>query len=256
VVPGILVLVGKVAFLICLYGFLLVVYRGLLAEAQRGGRPVAARDAGARPTVERWELRPPASGPAMLRPGAPPAGARAVPPATSAAAPAAAASAAAGAVVGAALGAAATATPAPPQVAPEAPPEAPEAAAPVVPAMLRESRPREAAPEAAPPPRALQPVAALVVLTAPEAGLPGGQRVTLSEVVRLGRGDDNQVVLRDRFVSSHHAEITQQGGGHVLRDLGSTNGTFRNGARVSREVLLQDGDRIGIGTSMFTFHAH
>ncbi|RXL61999.1 FHA domain-containing protein, partial [Citrobacter sp. AAK_AS5] len=77
----------------------------------------------------------------------------------------------------------------------------------------------------------------------------------LNEVMRLGRADDNHTVLRDRFVSSHHAEISREAGGYVLRDLGSTNGTFRNGARLDKSVVLQEGDRIGIGTSMFTFHS-
>jgi S1-C subfamily serine protease len=52
---------------------------------------------------------------------------------------------------------------------------------------------------------------------------------------------------RDLDVSSRHAGIVRQGETFVVRDLGSTNGTFVNGARVSGDVILADGDVIGLG---------
>src|SRR5256886_9256497 len=48
-------------------------------------------------------------------------------------------------------------------------------------------------------------------------------------------------------VSSRHAGIVRHGASFVLRDLGSTNGTFVNGARISGDVVLADGDVIGLG---------
>src|SRR2546430_11732123 len=48
-------------------------------------------------------------------------------------------------------------------------------------------------------------------------------------------------------VSSRHAGIVRHGASFVLRDLGSTNGTFVNGARISADVVLADGDVIGLG---------
>src|SRR5437773_340840 len=52
---------------------------------------------------------------------------------------------------------------------------------------------------------------------------------------------------RDLDVSSRHAGIVRHGASFVLRDLGSTNGTFVNGARISGDVVLAAGDVIGLG---------
>jgi len=52
---------------------------------------------------------------------------------------------------------------------------------------------------------------------------------------------------RDLDVSSRHAVIVRQGEGFTVRDLGSKNGTFVNGQRISSEVTLEDGDVIAFG---------
>ncbi|MGH7548681.1 MAG: FHA domain-containing protein, partial [Gemmatimonadales bacterium] len=52
---------------------------------------------------------------------------------------------------------------------------------------------------------------------------------------------------RDLDVSSRHAAIVRQGDTFVVRDLGSKNGTFVNGRRLTGEAALQDGDVIGFG---------
>ena len=52
---------------------------------------------------------------------------------------------------------------------------------------------------------------------------------------------------RDLDVSSRHAGIVRHGESFVVRDLGSTNGTFVNGARISGDAVLADGDVIGLG---------
>lgn len=52
---------------------------------------------------------------------------------------------------------------------------------------------------------------------------------------------------RDLDVSARHAGIVRHGETFVVRDLGSTNGTFVNGARITAEVLLADGDVITFG---------
>ncbi|HKW42307.1 MAG TPA: FHA domain-containing protein, partial [Gemmatimonadales bacterium] len=52
---------------------------------------------------------------------------------------------------------------------------------------------------------------------------------------------------RDRDVSSRHAAIIRQGDRFAVRDLGSTNGTFVNGTRITGDVALADGDVIGFG---------
>ena len=52
---------------------------------------------------------------------------------------------------------------------------------------------------------------------------------------------------RDLDVSARHAGIVRHGETFVVRDLGSTNGTFVNGARITGEVMLADGDVITFG---------
>jgi hypothetical protein len=51
----------------------------------------------------------------------------------------------------------------------------------------------------------------------------------------------------DASVSARHAQLLRGGGGWELRDLGSTNGTYLNGRRLSAPARLRDGDRIGLG---------
>ena len=59
----------------------------------------------------------------------------------------------------------------------------------------------------------------------------------------IGRGADADIVLRNNNVSRKHAQITVQGDRCQVRDMGSTNGTYVNGARVLGDGLwLQDGD--------------
>src|SRR5262245_3793223 len=85
----------------------------------------------------------------------------------------------------------------------------------------------------------------LVVISGPSVGemckLRGDRTV-------LGRGDRTDIRISDDGVSREHAAIVREGGSLVLQDLGSTNGTFCNGARVPRQELA-DGDKIAIGSS-------
>ncbi|WP_038172308.1 FHA domain-containing protein [Verrucomicrobium sp. BvORR106] len=55
-----------------------------------------------------------------------------------------------------------------------------------------------------------------------------------TERVRVGRAEDNDFVIADGSVSSYHGEIINKGDGVELRDLGSTNGTHFDGARVEQ----------------------
>jgi len=66
------------------------------------------------------------------------------------------------------------------------------------------------------------------------------------EKVIIGRGDDCDVILRERQVSRRHAQIRRLDGQHVLEDLGSRNGTYLNGREVTEPQVLQDGDEIQI----------
>lgn len=83
----------------------------------------------------------------------------------------------------------------------------------------------------------------LEVLDGDRAGevLPVGDRT-----LRIGRKAGNDLVLADEKTSGVHAEVVLEGDRHVLRDLGSTNGTFLDGKRVT-EIVLTPGDVVTIG---------
>lgn len=71
----------------------------------------------------------------------------------------------------------------------------------------------------------------------------------------LGRAVGNDVVLVDDRVSRRHATIHVQGEREFwLVDLGSRNGTYLNGRRVSQPTRLRDGDRVQVGPFALTFH--
>lgn len=67
-----------------------------------------------------------------------------------------------------------------------------------------------------------------------------------AERMSLGRADDNQLVLADDSVSSHHGEISFDGASWIFTDLGSTNGTKINGERVEA-LQLADGGSFTLG---------
>ncbi|HSE97060.1 MAG TPA: GGDEF domain-containing protein [Blastocatellia bacterium] len=74
----------------------------------------------------------------------------------------------------------------------------------------------------------------------------------------IGRGTQSDVVLLDEVASRQHAEIMRlelENGclEYYINDLGSTNGTFLNGSRVTSQQLLQDGDKIKIGKHLMKF---
>jgi len=69
----------------------------------------------------------------------------------------------------------------------------------------------------------------------------------------VGRLSDNDVQLDEGSVSSRHAEIVVDDGAAVLRDLGSTNGTFLNGEQVVGEASLREGDEIYFGSVRTVF---
>jgi serine phosphatase RsbU (regulator of sigma subunit) len=64
--------------------------------------------------------------------------------------------------------------------------------------------------------------------------------------VVLGRARDCDLILPDVLLSRRHAELVRVEGGWLLRDLGSLNGTRLNGARLEKDVRLQDGDVVEV----------
>jgi ABC-type multidrug transport system ATPase subunit/pSer/pThr/pTyr-binding forkhead associated (FHA) protein len=78
--------------------------------------------------------------------------------------------------------------------------------------------------------------------------LSGLHSVRTSRIV-VGRLPDNDIVLDDLLVSRRHAELTRVGDTWRLRDLGTGNGTFLNGRRITEAELTPD-DVIGIGRTL------
>ncbi len=72
----------------------------------------------------------------------------------------------------------------------------------------------------------------------------------------IGRGSQADIHVVDDGISRRHAEIIHENDRTLVRDLGSTNGTFCNGERIA-EFSLSDGDKIQVGSTTilkFTFH--
>jgi hypothetical protein len=65
-------------------------------------------------------------------------------------------------------------------------------------------------------------------------------------VTVIGRGTEADIQLTDTGVSRRHAEVRITADGIEVADLGSTNGTYVNGVRITT-MQLQDGDRVTIG---------
>jgi len=66
----------------------------------------------------------------------------------------------------------------------------------------------------------------------------------------IGRSDDSDVQLDDRWLSRQHCELDVRDGEVVLRDLGSKHGTFVNEAPIDA-TEVQPGDEIRVGLSRF-----
>jgi FHA domain len=93
----------------------------------------------------------------------------------------------------------------------------------------------------------------LVVLTSP--ALDQGDTFTLdSHPLTMGRGANNDVPIpTDEYASGRHARFEPRRDGVWIEDIGSTNGTFVNGIRVTRERKLVAGDVVRIGETDLRF---
>ncbi len=81
----------------------------------------------------------------------------------------------------------------------------------------------------------------------------GQQFVVVQPVIRIGRDDDNDVVLSDAGVSRQHTRIFENLGRPWIEDLGSANGTLVNGERLGLPRELKTGDALAIGAALINF---
>jgi DNA-binding NtrC family response regulator len=89
----------------------------------------------------------------------------------------------------------------------------------------------------------------LVVLSGPERG---SEHVISSDVIRVGKATENDLVVTDDTVSRVHFEIVRDAKGYLLRDLRSTNGTFLDGAEI-KEAYIRAGAVISAGAAELKF---
>ncbi len=70
---------------------------------------------------------------------------------------------------------------------------------------------------------------------------------------QIGKGPRNDIVIADPAVSTSHALLRAENGSYTIRDVGSRNGTYVNGERISEIRHLRHGDVIGLGLTKLTF---
>jgi DNA-binding response OmpR family regulator len=77
-------------------------------------------------------------------------------------------------------------------------------------------------------------------------GKPHQNWILDQDEITIGRWEDNDVVIPDRWVSRYHARIRREGRQYIIEDLDSKNGSFVNRKRLTQPMALEDGDRIQI----------
>lgn len=84
---------------------------------------------------------------------------------------------------------------------------------------------------------------------------PGQTFVLDQDLLILGREPNSAVMINDPQISRQHARITRQGSLMVIEDMGSTNGTFVNGMRLTSPHTLANNDTISLGDVVtLTYH--
>src|SRR5512138_42756 len=88
----------------------------------------------------------------------------------------------------------------------------------------------------------------LLLVGGPDPAVLGQYFALEGEELLVGRSEDVDVQIDDPGISRHHAKLVRRpGGGFLVQDLGSTNGTYVNGVAI-RAATVVEGDRVQIGT--------
>jgi ABC-2 type transport system ATP-binding protein len=91
----------------------------------------------------------------------------------------------------------------------------------------------------------MQPVTLAII-----EGSEQGHEFSVEDSAVIGRDPDADITIADDEISSRHANVMAVEDGIAIEDLGSTNGTFVNGSRISGAQRLSAGDRLQLGTTV------
>jgi pSer/pThr/pTyr-binding forkhead associated (FHA) protein len=94
--------------------------------------------------------------------------------------------------------------------------------------------------------------ALLVVRRGPNVG---ARFLLDADLTTVGRHPDADIFLDDVTVSRRHAEFLRSGSSFEVKDLGSLNGTYLDGNRISGTIALYDGAEVQVGKFRLTFYA-
>src|SRR3954466_9132990 len=110
--------------------------------------------------------------------------------------------------------------------------------------------PQQTAPVAGRRPKAPEPPRGLRTLVVTEGSL-RGTTLTLSQApVLIGRAPESPLVLDDDYASARPPRLFPQDGAWVAEDLGSTNGTFLGGARLTEPTRIEAGVPVRVGRTV------
>lgn len=77
-----------------------------------------------------------------------------------------------------------------------------------------------------------------------------GMSISVADSIVLGRSPEAEVLLEDPYASMFHMRLTMNGDTLMLADLGTTNGTYVNGRRVTTPLPLSKGDSVQVGKTV------
>jgi hypothetical protein len=101
-----------------------------------------------------------------------------------------------------------------------------------------------------PPPKGRKARGNATELVAVEPAEHAGRRYPLGDEITVGRAAGCQVTVDDTYVSQLHARVFNRDGQLFVEDLGSTNGTYLNRAKVAGPMVMHKGDRLQVGNTV------